>query len=78
MELALRLRKEDPDTAPRVGDRVYYVVSNGIGKKRERVVTPQEVIKYQLSIDTEHYLEQIKKHVGAILEPIIGQLEFEQ
>jgi DNA polymerase elongation subunit (family B) len=53
-------------------------VSNGIGKKRERVVTPQEVIKYQLSIDTEHYLEQIKKHVGAILEPIIGQLEFEQ
>jgi hypothetical protein len=80
MALALRMNKQDPDTAPKVGDRVYYVITaagDKKTKKRDRVFTPMEVIDQRLQPEIDHYITQIKKHLGMIMVPVMGQAKFD-
>ena len=63
-ELAERMRKRDPGSAPTVGDRVPYVIIKGLKNARafEKSEDPLYVLENNLPIDAEHYLEhQLKK-----------------
>lgn len=74
VDLALRMAKRDAATAPRVGDRVHFLV---VKPKEEDAKTstmgedPARVIEENLSLNTEHYLENLlRPAVRRILEPL--------
>ncbi|MCJ1412488.1 DNA-directed DNA polymerase delta [Ptychographa xylographoides] len=76
VELAERMRKRDPGSAPALGDRVAYVIVKGAGgaKNYERSEDPIFVLENNLPIDTKYYLEnQLAKPLGRIFEPILGE-----
>ncbi|PFH33207.1 DNA polymerase [Besnoitia besnoiti] len=77
VELAKKLRKRDPGTAPSVGDRVSYVVIQGSkGQAQyERAEDPLYVLEHSLPIDTQHYLEGIKKPLCRIFEGVMSNPE---
>uniref|UniRef100_A0A914Y0G7 DNA polymerase n=1 Tax=Panagrolaimus superbus TaxID=310955 RepID=A0A914Y0G7_9BILA len=76
VELAERMRKRDPGSAPRMGDRVPYVI---IAKGKnvpayEKAEDPIYVLRNSIPIDTKYYLEQqLAKPLARIFEPIVGQ-----
>ncbi|KAE9553813.1 hypothetical protein FO519_002983 [Halicephalobus sp. NKZ332] len=75
VELAERMRKRDPGSAPRMGDRVpYVIVAKGAKTPAyEKAEDPIFVLKNGIPIDTKHYLEhQLAKPLARIFEPIIG------
>lgn len=59
MELAEKMRKRDPATAPQIGDRVAYVIIQGAKNARmyERSEDPLHVLKNDMAVDYEYYLE---------------------
>ncbi|MBA0668370.1 hypothetical protein Goklo_001291, partial [Gossypium klotzschianum] len=64
VELAERMRKRDPATAPNVGDRVPYVIIKAAkgAKAYERSEDPIYVLENNIPIDPQYYLEnQISK-----------------
>ena len=74
VNLALEMAKRDPATAPKVGDRVHFLV---VKPKEEDAKTstmgedPQRVIENNLALNTEHYLEKLlRPAVRRILEPL--------
>lgn len=74
-ELAEKLRKRDPGSAPKVGDRVSFVIC--AGDKRSLASTRSEDPVYALDncipLDLDYYLmNQISKPVLRIFEPILG------
>ncbi len=75
VELAMRMRRRDPGSAPNVGDRVAYVI---IEKAKgapayEKSEDPVFVLENNLPIDTEYYLtNQLSNPLTRIFEPIIG------
>ena len=74
MELADRMRKRDPATAPRVGDRVAYVIVQGAKKAKiyEKSEDPLYVLQNDLAIDYEHYIEHhLKNPLLRLFEPIL-------
>ncbi|PHJ21520.1 dna polymerase delta catalytic subunit [Cystoisospora suis] len=77
VELAKKLRKRDPGTAPSVGDRVSYVVIQGSkGQSQyERAEDPLYVLEKNLPIDTQHYLEGLKKPLCRIFEGVMSNPE---
>ncbi|KFH00637.1 DNA polymerase, partial [Toxoplasma gondii VAND] len=77
VELAKKLRKRDAGTAPSVGDRVSYVVIQGAkGQAQyERAEDPLYVLENNLPIDTQHYLEGIKKPLCRIFEGVMSNPE---
>nr|CEL67028.1 TPA: DNA polymerase, related [Neospora caninum Liverpool] len=77
VELAKKLRKRDAGTAPSVGDRVSYVVIQGSkGQAQyERAEDPLYVLEHNLPIDTQHYLEGIKKPLCRIFEGVMSNPE---
>ncbi|KAH7714423.1 DNA polymerase delta catalytic subunit, partial [Aphelenchoides avenae] len=73
VELAERMRKRDPGSAPRLGDRVPYVIVNkGKGvPAHEKAEDPIFVLQNSLPIDTEYYLHnQLVKPLARILDPV--------
>ncbi|GAQ79793.1 DNA polymerase delta catalytic subunit [Klebsormidium nitens] len=73
-ELAERMRKRDPATAPNVGDRVPYVIIKGAKGARgfEKSEDPIYVLENNIPIDAQHYLEnQLSKPLLRIFEPIM-------
>lgn len=75
-ELAEKLRKRDPGSAPKVGDRVSFVIC--AGDKRSLASTRSEDPVYALDnsipLDLDYYLQnQISKPVLRIFEPILGE-----
>ncbi|TPX11063.1 uncharacterized protein E0L32_007924 [Thyridium curvatum] len=75
VELARRMRKRDPGSAPALGDRVAYVMVKGkIGSKNfENSEDPMYVLENNIPIDTKYYLEnQLSKPLLRIFEPILG------
>ena len=74
VELAARMRRRDPGTAPNVGDRVAYVI---IQKAKntpayDKSEDPVFVLENNLPIDTEYYLtNQLSNPLTRIFEPII-------
>uniref|UniRef100_A0A0N5BA09 DNA polymerase n=1 Tax=Strongyloides papillosus TaxID=174720 RepID=A0A0N5BA09_STREA len=75
VELAERMKKRDPGSAPKLGDRVPYVIVSK-GKKvpaYEKAEDPLYVLKNDIPIDTEYYLEhQLAKPLARIFDPILG------
>ncbi|KAL9644114.1 hypothetical protein ABK040_005579 [Willaertia magna] len=75
VELAERMRKRDALTAPRVGDRIPYVIIKGPkgSKAYEKSEDPIWVLENNKPIDAQYYLDhQVKKPLLQIFEPIIG------
>lgn len=75
VELAERMRKRDPGSAPTLGDRVAYVIINSSNAKNyEKSEDPLYVLENGLPIDTKYYLEnQLSKPLLRIFDPILGE-----
>lgn len=76
VELAERMRKRDPGSAPALGDRVAYVIIKGglNGRNYEKSEDPIFVLEHNLPIDTKYYLEnQLSNPLQRIFEPILGE-----
>ncbi|KAI9019821.1 DNA polymerase family B-domain-containing protein [Hyaloraphidium curvatum] len=75
VELAERMRKRDPGSAPNLGDRVAYVLIKGHKDSRayENSEDPIYVLEHNLPIDTKYYLEnQLSGPLTRLFEPILG------
>ncbi|XP_030845110.1 DNA polymerase delta catalytic subunit isoform X1 [Strongylocentrotus purpuratus] len=81
VELAARMKKRDPGSAPTLGDRVPYVI---IAKAKgaaayEKSEDPIYVLENNIPIDTTYYLEnQLKGPLLRIFEPVVGENKVEQ
>jgi DNA polymerase delta subunit 1 len=75
VELAERMRKRDPATAPAMGDRVPYVIIKAAkgAKAYEKAEDPLYVLENDIPLDYQYYLEnQLEKPLTRIFEPIMG------
>jgi len=74
VELAERMRKRDPGSAPRLGDRVPYVIV-AKGKNvpaHEKAEDPLYVLHNQIPIDVDYYLhQQLENPICRILDPVL-------
>lgn len=76
VELAERMRKRDPRSAPVVGDRVAYVITKGAKNQPayERAEDPIYVLEHDIPIDTQYYLQnQLTLPLTRIFEPILSE-----
>jgi DNA polymerase delta subunit 1 len=74
VELANKMRKRDPGSAPQLGDRVPYVIVAGPKGQAayEKAEDPVYVLDHTLPIDTAYYLDnQISKPLLRIFEPVL-------
>jgi len=75
VELAERMRKRDPRSAPSVGDRVAYVITKAAkgAPAYEKAEDPIYVLEHDLPIDTNYYLEnQLKAPCQRLFEAILS------
>lgn len=80
VELANRMKKRDPGSAPQLGDRVPYVIIAAAKKTAAYLKSedPIYVLDNNVPIDTEYYLEnQLSKPLLRIFEPILGDKKAE-
>ncbi|KAL7485072.1 hypothetical protein ACHAW6_012798 [Cyclotella cf. meneghiniana] len=78
VELAARMRKRDPGSAPQMGDRVPYVIITAAkdAKNFEKAEDPIYVLENNIPIDCKWYLtNQLSKPLTRIFEPIIDNVE---
>lgn len=76
MELAERMRKRDPGSAPRLGDRVpYVIVAKGKNVPTyEKAEDPIFVLKNSVPIDTDYYLHhQLENPLTRIFDPVLNE-----
>ncbi|XP_033645764.1 DNA polymerase delta catalytic subunit-like [Asterias rubens] len=76
VELAARMRKRDPGSAPALGDRVPYVIIAGVkgAAAWEKSEDPIYVLENNIPIDTHYYLDnQLKMPLLRIFEPVVGE-----
>lgn len=76
VELAKRIQKKNPDTAPRAGDRVKFVIVCGTKKARnfELTRTPDDVVNNDLNIDYKKYLSnKVINPIKDIFDKVIGK-----
>ncbi|XP_066916708.1 DNA polymerase delta catalytic subunit-like [Clytia hemisphaerica] len=74
--LAEKMKKRDAGSAPKLGDRVPYVIVAGVkgSKAYEKAEDPIYVLENNIPIDTNHYLEhQLMNPLLRIFEPILGE-----
>eukprot|EP00877_Chromochloris_zofingiensis_P014350 jgi/Chrzof1/9169/Cz03g38160.t1 len=74
VELAEKMRKRDPATAPTIGDRVPYVIIKAAkgAKAYEKAEDPIYALENNLPIDFQHYLEhQLSQPLKRIFEPVL-------
>jgi DNA polymerase delta subunit 1 len=73
VELAQRMLKRDPATAPAVGDRIPYVIVKGDKKSKmsQRAEDPLYVLQHDVPIDAQYYIEQLVAPLCRILGPIV-------
>ena len=75
VELAAKMKKRDPGTAPKLGDRIPYVIVSGPKgvPAYQKAEDPIFVLENSVPIDTNYYLEnQLSKPLIRIFEPILG------
>ncbi|CAD7696782.1 unnamed protein product [Ostreobium quekettii] len=75
VELAKKMRKRDPATAPGVGDRVAYVIIKAAKGARayEKAEDPIYALTNNLPIDYQHYLDHhLAQPLTRLFEPILG------
>jgi len=78
VEVAEKLRKRDPQSAPRLGDRVSYLVLAGAAKSKvyERAEDPIYALEHELPVDAEYYLEnQLKQPLIRVFEQVCGDVQ---
>lgn len=75
VELAKRMKKRDPGSAPALGDRVAYVIINANTLKNyEKSEDPLYVLENSLPIDVNYYLDnQLSNPLMRIFIPILGE-----
>lgn len=76
VELANKMKKRDPGTAPKLGDRVPYVLCSATKNTPAymKAEDPIYVLENSVPIDFKHYLEnQLSKPLLRIFEPILGE-----
>lgn len=76
VELANKMRKRDPGSAPQLGDRVPFVIVAGAKGQAtyEKAEDPVYVLDHNLPIDTKYYLDnQIAKPLLRIFEPVLHE-----
>lgn len=74
MELAKKMKKRDPATAPAVGDRVPYVIVKAAkgAKAYEKAEDPIYALRNNLPIDCQHYLDHhLAQPLMRLFEPIM-------
>ncbi len=73
LQLAKRMIKRDPATAPRSGDRIYYLMTKKSRKlkKGDIIEDPRHVMKYNIPIDYGLYLEKMKKPISNMIKYVI-------
>nr|XP_019534411.2 DNA polymerase delta catalytic subunit [Aedes albopictus] len=75
VELANKMKKRDPGSAPKLGDRVPYVIINAAKNTPayQKAEDPIYVLENCVPIDSKYYLEnQLSKPLLRIFEPILG------
>lgn len=77
-ELAKKLAVRDPGSAPKLGDRVSFIIC--AGSKNElasmRAEDPMYVVEKNLPIDTEYYLKnQIMKPIERLFDAVLGGVD---
>ncbi|KAK9885614.1 hypothetical protein WA026_012378 [Henosepilachna vigintioctopunctata] len=75
VELAKKMTKRDPGNAPKLGDRIPYVITAATksAKAFEKAEDPIYVLENNIPIDAKYYLEnQLSKPLVRIFEPILG------
>ncbi|KRT78754.1 hypothetical protein AMK59_8185, partial [Oryctes borbonicus] len=75
VELAKKLAKRDPGNAPKLGDRIPYVIICGAKNTPafQKVEDPIYVLENNIPIDVSYYLEnQLSKPLLRILGPVLG------
>jgi DNA polymerase delta subunit 1 len=78
VELAARMKRRDPGSAPQMGDRVPYVIIVGAkgAANFEKAEDPIYVLENNIPIDSKWYLtNQLSKPLIRIFEPIINDVE---
>lgn len=80
VELAKKMRRRDPATAPQVGDRVAYVIVKAAkgAKAYEKAEDPLYALEHSLPVDTQHYLDHhLAQPLLRIFEPLLKNPEKE-
>ncbi|XP_056636918.1 DNA polymerase delta catalytic subunit [Diorhabda sublineata] len=75
VELAKKITKRDPGNAPKLGDRIPYVIVAGTknAKAFEKAEDPIYVLENNIPIDSKYYLEnQLSKPLIRIFQPVLG------
>ncbi|KAL4466727.1 hypothetical protein ABPG74_010324 [Tetrahymena malaccensis] len=78
VELAKKMAKRDPGSAPCIGDRIPYVIVAGTkaAKNYEKVEDPIYVLENDIPLDYEYYIEkQIKNPITRIYCHIIDNVD---
>ena len=78
VELAARMKKRDPGSAPQMGDRVPYVIITGAkgAANFEKAEDPIYVLDNNIPIDCKWYLSnQLSKPLARIFEPIVDDVD---
>lgn len=73
VELAKRLIRDLPPTvAPKVGDRIDYLIRTGQEKQYQRAVTPDEIRSGEFVVDTRYYLDkQLRKPLFRVFDMVV-------
>lgn len=74
VELAKKMKKRDPATAPTVGDRVAYVIIKAAkgAKGYEKAEDPIYALRNNLPIDSQHYLDHhLAQPLLRLFDPIL-------
>merc|ERR1719460_3233742 len=78
VELAEKMRKRDPGTAPVLGDRVPYVIIRGSkgAKAYERAEDPLYVLDQEMAVDPDYYIDQqLKQPLLRLFENVLDDAE---
>ncbi|CAH2267635.1 jg16926 [Pararge aegeria aegeria] len=76
VELAAKMKKRDAGTAPKLGDRVPYIICSAAKNTPAymKAEDPIYVLENSIPIDFNYYLEnQLSKPLLRIFEPILGE-----
>jgi DNA polymerase delta subunit 1 len=75
VELAAKMKKRDPGNAPKLGDRIPYVITAAAKNTPayQKAEDPVYVLENSVPLDFQYYLEnQLSKPLLRIFEPILG------
>lgn len=73
VNVANRLRSVDPNNAPKVGDRVPYLIVENFSRSNrvsDCAVHPMEYISGNLKINHDYYLKQLQNSVNRLFETV--------